>query len=188
MGTKNMTIVVSNGETKVAQYGQWDGYYSGQGLDALAILRKLDLQDFKAKVDALQEYTTEEYDAIPDDQNFKEKYPELHRDTAAKILQLVADGKATKVSIQPNFVTDSLFCEYAYVVDLDKQTFEVYKGYNKTPLTPEDRFYKAPVEGEEVAPRGYYPVKLMHSFSLAELPTPAEFLETLEPKEGEDED
>lgn len=25
MGTRNLTIVYSNGEYKVAQYGQWDG-------------------------------------------------------------------------------------------------------------------------------------------------------------------
>lgn len=26
MGTRNLTIVYSNGEYKVAQYGQWDGF------------------------------------------------------------------------------------------------------------------------------------------------------------------
>jgi len=29
MGTRNLTIVTSNGKTKVAQYGQWDGYPGG---------------------------------------------------------------------------------------------------------------------------------------------------------------
>lgn len=26
MGTRNLTMLISDGETKVAQYGQWDGY------------------------------------------------------------------------------------------------------------------------------------------------------------------
>jgi hypothetical protein len=29
------------------------------------------------------------------------------------------------------FLTDSLFCEWAYIVNLDSESFEIYKGYNK---------------------------------------------------------
>lgn len=32
MGTRNPTAVVLDGEYKLAQYGQWDGFPSGQGL------------------------------------------------------------------------------------------------------------------------------------------------------------
>ena len=182
-------MVISEAKTKVANYGQWDHYPSGQGLDALLILRGLDLNDFKTKVDALTEYTEEDLKAIDAEsqrvsyEGFKEKYPALHRDTAAQILKLVADGSVTKVQTRDGFVKDSLFCEFAYVVDLDKNTFEVYKGYNKTKLTPEDRFYGngQPNEG------GYYPVKLMHSFSLTALPTNEEFLNILEPKDADEE-
>ncbi len=31
------------------------------------------------------------------------------------------------------FLADSLFCEWAYVVNLDERTFEVYEGFNKDP-------------------------------------------------------
>jgi len=36
--------------------------------------------------------------------------------------------------------------------------------------------------------RGYYPVKHVHTFDLAALPTDNEFLAILEPKDDEDED
>ena len=39
MGTRNLTAVFMDGEYKVAQYGQWDGYPSGQGVDILNILK-----------------------------------------------------------------------------------------------------------------------------------------------------
>jgi len=40
MGTRNLTCVVSGGKYIIAQYGQWDGYPSGQGVTALEFLRK----------------------------------------------------------------------------------------------------------------------------------------------------
>ena len=49
MGTRNLTAVMIDGEYKVAQYGQWDGYPSGQGLTCLHFLREtMDEDKFKA--------------------------------------------------------------------------------------------------------------------------------------------
>lgn len=80
------------------------------------------------------------------------------------------------------FAGDSLFCEYAYVVDFDKNTFEIYRGFNKEPLPESERFYSRKPVNEE-----YYPVKFVHSFNINELPTEKEFLEILDTDvEGED--
>jgi hypothetical protein len=46
MGTRNATIVIKDNKTKVAQYGQWDGYPSGQGVTALNFLRQANLSQF----------------------------------------------------------------------------------------------------------------------------------------------
>ena len=46
METRHLTLVYKNGAFKVAQYGQWDGYPSGQGLTALKFLRSADLSRF----------------------------------------------------------------------------------------------------------------------------------------------
>ena len=51
MGTRNLTAVYIDGEYKVAQYGQWDGYPEGQGLTALHFLRdEMDAEKFKTAV------------------------------------------------------------------------------------------------------------------------------------------
>jgi hypothetical protein len=46
MGTRHLTMVVSNNETKVAQYGQWDGYPEGQGVTILTFLRSKDSSEY----------------------------------------------------------------------------------------------------------------------------------------------
>ena len=45
------------GETKVAQYGQWDGYLKGQGANILHFLKKTNLDYFKKKLNDVSFYT-----------------------------------------------------------------------------------------------------------------------------------
>lgn len=48
MGTRNLTAVYLDGEYRIAQYGQWDGYPEGQGMTALNFLRSMDEEKFKS--------------------------------------------------------------------------------------------------------------------------------------------
>jgi hypothetical protein len=40
MGTRNLVAVYLDGIHRIAQYGQWDGYPSGQGKTVLSFLRE----------------------------------------------------------------------------------------------------------------------------------------------------
>lgn len=55
--------------------------------------------------------------------------PSLSRDTSAGILDLIADAEKP-VPVQNNlkFIADGLFCEWAYLIDLDSGVLEAYKG------------------------------------------------------------
>ena len=174
MGTRNLTIVVKEGKTKIAQYGQWDGYPSGQGLTVLEFLRNSNLQAFKQKLEGVLEITEEELNHIDKyySDNWKEIYPQLSRDMGAEILEYVLKNDNIKISNRIGFAKDSLFCEWAYVIDFDKNVFEVYTGFNKTPLRESDRFYFNG-EHDDV----YHPIKLVKSFDLSNLPTNEVFLE-----------
>lgn len=151
MGTRNVTLVRLNGKIKVAQYCQWDGYPTGQGKDIAEFLQKgLDLPVFKKAVAKLKwasakavKDTWTECGADPksDSVSFdiadihSKRYPEFSRDTGAKILQLIQDGAVKAVKNDKDFMKDSLFCEWAYEIDLDKQVVRVFQGFQRTGKT-----------------------------------------------------
>ena len=169
MGTRNLTIAIVDGHVKIAQYGQWDGYPTGVGMSIQEFLKStlsLDngLEKMKCNLKYLEWFTKEDN---LDDLDIK-KFPQLSRDTGAEILSHVFNALVTKVVDYSSFACESLFCEYAYVLDFDKETVEVYKGFNKSPLTETDRFFYLQKEPPE---DGYYPVRLFKAFSFKEYVT-----------------
>lgn len=202
MGTRNLTAVFLNGEYKVAQYCQWDGYPSGQGKTILEFLHQpgnidklresvkqctwideKELEDFWVECGAER---GSESVSIAVGGELKKKYPQFSRDTGAKILDLIvgyttAFKSGVKLRNNIGFVFDSLFCEWAYVIDFDKNVFEVYQGFNKKPLGPRARFHanniKDTIDIKQINPtQEYYPVKLKKKFKLSALPTEEVFL------------
>jgi hypothetical protein len=215
MGTRNLTMVVSNNQTKVAQYGQWDGYPEGQGRTALEILTNIlkegKLPEFKEKVDKLTWLTKEQGEDLEKDKNLDLKHPYLSRDWGAQILEAVIYGTLTKepgfmqsqklvyafdilgLVDSSSFAKDSLFCEWGYVIDLDKMTFEVYEGFNKSPLAESERFYPMQVTMIETANANnkevdYYPIRHIKTYDLNALPTLKQFLEDCTPKDEDGDD
>lgn len=192
MGTRHLTAVYVNGEYKIAQYGQWDGYPDGQGMTALEFARTIATSEtrtaFSEKVRKCTWITQKEIDRINakirsgEVKNWQKEWPELHRDTGAEILGRVmksADGLALRNDIE--FAADSLFCEWAWVIDLDAGTFEGYKGFNHQPLTEEDRFYFL----RDKEDNGYHGVKLVAKWSLDTLPTDEDFLAAFKKEDEE---
>lgn len=195
MGTRNLTAVYVDGMYKIAQYGQWDGYPEGQGMTCLDFAKKFlsnktDREAFADKVRAcrfITEVEVEQRNAMIQSgqvKNWTKVWPELSRDTCANILEMVArseNGLVLHNNLE--FAADSLFCEWAWVIDLDAGTFEGYRGFNQTQeLTAEDRFYFL-VEKQ----RGdYKAVTLAAKWSLDELPEKDAFLEAFKEEEEEE--
>lgn len=105
-------------------------------------------------------------------------YPFVSRDHGAGILRLIMDSVDKEIWLydQTNFAADSLFCEYAYVIDLDKRTFEIYSGFNKSEVDPSERF--AYLIGK--TKNGYGVIRHMKTYSLDNLPTEEDYLEEME--------
>ena len=179
MGTRHLIAIQSNNEYKLAQYGQWDGYPSGVGVELLERLKKYDHKVLKENVNKLRYITKEEVEQLaeldPSEyEDLLKNNPQFSRDTSYDVIDLLMNVDSWKLPTVRNYIefaNDSLFCEWAYVIDFDKGTFEVFEGFNKLPLSQDERFYNATTESE------YHPVKHLVSFDLSDLPSEEAFLE-----------
>jgi len=183
MGTRNLICVMKDNEYKVAQYGQWDGYLDGQGANILKFLTTYDKEKFLNNLDKYVRFGTKE--ELDEEWKQQELYPELSRDTGSEILKIIQKTKKNLLlSNSIDFAADSLFCEYAYVIDFDKNTFEVYKGFNHVFLDSTERFafLVKKSEDEHILDKltgdieDYFPVKFLKSFDLDSLPNREDFL------------
>ena len=205
MGTRHVITVVKDGEFKLAQYGQWDGYPSGQGPGILKFLRNGDVEGFRKNVDllhfadeaetkALYESIgiTSEWMNMEQAERLKETFPTLSRDTGSKILSMIADGSAVGSDGRIPTVDMISFvggwdCKWVYCIDLDTDVMEVYRAgfdenYGPTRFT---EAVEAAFEGDEDRPCH---TQLVGRYALGSLPTPRAFVDDLSPGSGYDED
>jgi hypothetical protein len=173
MGTRGALGFVVD-ETAKITYNHFDSYPDGLGDDTLAWLRTTldegreqevrDQARALVAVDEDSEPTAEEWERFGHlaDRNVStgQDWYALLRDTqgdAGKILEAGAYADAS------TFPLDSLFCEWAYLVDFDTRTFEVYEGFRRTPAT-EGRWAEQSGRGD------YYPIQRIAAYSFDELP------------------
>jgi hypothetical protein len=111
----------------------------------------------------------------------------LHSLQGEGILYEIANGNLKHMVDDHLFLADNLFCEWAYIVDLDEMKLYVYKGLNEefcpdTPL-PSDIAKEAYKKSEgytitelnsgkkiHYPETHYYPVKMLYAYDLYNLP------------------
>lgn len=207
MGTRHLTIVIRKEKPVVAQYGQWDGYPEGQGTTVLNFLKNSNITKFKKKLNnvrfmnkrdenSMKKFMTEigapdGYMNMEQSNLYNKKYPYLSRDHGADILNMIYESEKSdgKIVLYNNigFASDSLFCEWAYLIDLDKNVLEVYEGFNTEPLEDDQRFKNLEINNYGSGIDQYYPIKCIKTYPLDNLPTEEEFIKELTPKEEEEE-
>lgn len=115
MSTRGAVGMRYNGVEKVG-YNHWDSYPSGLGISVLNWLKGKTLAKMKDIFKSIVAIKDDNYDNNLNDvwDGDNEKMNDTFRDTH-------------------DFLYDSLFCEFAYIVNLDDKTLEIYKGFNKSP-------------------------------------------------------
>lgn len=199
MGTRNLTMVIQKEKPVIAQYGQWDGYPTGQGRVVLEFLEQCNLPKFKKQLEHVRFRNKEDDKQIEEflesigckdgwmnmDQSdlYRKQYQYLSRDIGADILNKVYNAKDEEIMLGDSsyFAADSLFCEWAYVIDLDNEMFEVYKGFINKPLGKNQRFKY--LEKEMKPDDMYYPIRCAKKYKFEELPTREQFYKDFKCKE-----
>ena len=99
----------------------------------------------------------------------------LLRDTQGTIQPYIM-GQTKHMLNGNNFIKDSLFCEWGYIINLDTNQLEVWQGFQKVDNT--DR-YGGTSESQ------YYACKLIKEYDLDKLPTKEEFLKDLKVEDSD---
>ena len=204
MGTRNLTMVINKkGDLKVAQYGQWDGYPEGQGVTILNFAKGAgNLEALEKTLEDVEFYTLDmpyiqEYDnkyagwGAPDNRTEADKFwfSNTHsRDVGGEILanlisldrdKLPAEHEG-KILLQNNveFGKNSLFCEWAYCLNLQTNKLQVFEGFNKDEAQEYPLF--ATTADERTENNGYCGCRLVKEFDFEGLPSAEEFVQIIE--------
>jgi hypothetical protein len=182
MGTRNLTIVRDE-NLLFGQYGQWDGCPSGNGLEVLKFLKSQMLEgQFRQAVKRVKVADAARLEELEQACVGKDTHPQFFRDLGTGILDFIADTEGPiEVHNQIDFAADSLFCEWAYMVDLVERKLRCFRGFNKAPLAEGDFFHYL----SDKKDGAYYPIKEIAAFSFDELPDKETFLKTLRPDDEE---
>lgn len=187
MGTRGFVGLVIDNEIKIG-YNHFDSYPSGIGSLVLADAKEIatNIDTYAAKARALL--------VIKDE---ADNYSRL-RHLQGNLLETLKYGEIIDAE---DFPVDSLFCEWGYLLDFDHQTFDVYKGWQKSP--PKDgRWAGRPTQQElderaeegrkmlknkviaehqlsfYVDPPEYFAVELVATWDLKDLPDEEKFIAT----------
>lgn len=176
MGTRGSVGFIYKGEVKLS-YNHNDSYPDGLGADLLDLIVKINKengwQQFKDNAEKLKHIEGEVTDSEliekykkysnlnVSEQKLSDPYCLFREIQGAEWLDEMYKGDLEHYILDNRFIKESLFCEYAYVVDLDSMKFEFYNGFQHKPQVG-NRF------GQELVEE-YYPCRLMGVFNLFDI-------------------
>jgi len=185
MGTRGVVGVKVNGEYKVT-YNHFDSYPDCLGEEVVALCNSLSDKGLWMKFKEMMQqvelvnsddtpskevqdaYITEGFfDGMVSRQTPSEWYCLLRNLQGTEIFHAILDGKCKHMINSFDFLKDSLFCEYAYIINLDALSLEFYEGFNEEP----DKNSPLPFEQKTYDRQSkYYPVKFKGACPVNKIP------------------
>jgi len=176
-------------ESDKLSYCHFDSYPSGLGLQVLSAARVIadNMETFRQRARDMRVVVEKEVATHEDIAHYSEwadtsvssgeisDWYVLLRKMQGKLL----DNLASLIMLDAaDFILDSLFCEFGYIVNFDTCKLEFYAGQA---VRPHDngRYGQVSPGGCPWRDHKYYGVPLVHEFDLQALPTDDEFLRTV---------
>ena len=193
MGTRGSYGFRKNGVDKLT-YNHYDSYPSGLGSDVVKFCMNHDVKEMKDIFDNI--FLVNESDTPTENQInqcIENGFSDFNVSTGKKtdwycLLRNCQGNLECLANVEPNsyayminnndFIKDSLWCEYAYIINLDDEVLEFYEGFQEKPQ--EGNRY-----GTEEK-RGYYPCKLSLTIPLSEIDDKDKIVKMMEPDEEDD--
>ncbi len=135
MGTRHVITIISDGEVRVAEYGQFDGYVDYTGVKIAEILKDADLNILRKKLNdvKLVRLSYEYYNHVMLNE-MPSNTPVLRENVhlGVKVLDTILnnpDGQVLSLVDEEPWVIDNPSCEYIYRIDLDREKLTIYSYY-----------------------------------------------------------
>lgn len=190
MGTRGAYGFYKNSTNKIG-YVQYDAYPEGLGEDVVKFINSSNIAELNSifnKINVVDENTK------PTDEDVEKTKPwhnlsvsrQSTNDWYCLLREAQGDLNAFRDGLEyildsADFLKSSLFCEWGYVINLDTNMFEVYKGFQKEPdNNPNNRYII-----DEARDMGYWHCKLIAEFPLSHVPS--NWSQTLFEEENEEE-
>ena len=163
MGTRGAYGFYSNGVTKVT-YNHFDSYPSNLGVIMLEYCKKFKKEEMVDVFDRFYFVNENEKPSLEEQVRFVEYWDQnvSEGDDWYSLLRNLQGNPFDWHSIKgyipmsngESFLQDSLFCEWAYIINFDTDKLEIYKGFQKEPG-------KGRYQLKEYDERKYHPVSLI---------------------------
>lgn len=165
-------------------YNHWDSDPEGLGEEIVNFCKSVkneEWESIKAKVSKLKVVNSDDLASPAVTKFYTEKgfcdtrvstgikneyYCLLRKLQGVKYLEEIVAGNVKHLINAENFLADSLFCEYAYIINLDTMSLDLYSGFNRQA----DKNTNLPSIAQTKCEHGYYPVRYVRSFPLSDIP------------------
>ena len=195
MGTRGVIGFFKDSKGKIT-YNHFDSYPDGVGVDILEEIKGFSVEEIKEGFDNINLVDDDKQPTEKEIKDFSvysnssvgsqgmnnteiKTYYQLLRNVQGTLKPYIKKEVNLMIDSE-SFLKDSLFCEWGYIINLDKEVLEVWEGFKET---PQENRYK--IDKGLNHEGNYFNCALIKEYPLNDLPTKKQFLKDLESEDDE---